>query len=126
MSNKFNNYCDENGIKIYFSITETPQQNGVVERKNRTVMEMERTMLNESRLSNMFWPQAVHTAIYILNRILLRNNNDKTPYHVWKGGPGSIKNFRIFGSKCYIKRIDKNIGKIDYRTDEGILVGYSC
>ena len=87
---------------------------------------MARTMLNESRLNNMFWHQAVHTAVHILNRILLRNNNDKTPYQLWKGRPASIKNFRIFGSKCYIKIIDKNMGKLDYRTDEGILVGYSC
>jgi hypothetical protein len=80
VSNKFNNYCDENGIKIYFSITETPQQNGVVERKNITILEMERTMLNESRLNDMFWPQAIHIVVHILNRSLLRNNTDKTPY----------------------------------------------
>jgi transposase InsO family protein len=53
VSNKFNNYCDENGIKRHFSVTETPQQNGVVERKNITVMEMARTMLNEFRLNDM-------------------------------------------------------------------------
>ena len=74
----------------------------------------------------MFWPQAVHTVVHILNRILLRNNNDKTPYQLWKGRPASIKHFRIFGSKCYIKRIDKNMGKLDSRTDESILVEYSC
>ena len=83
-------------------------------------------MLNESRLSNVFWPQAVHTGVHILNIILLRNHNDKKPYQLWKGRPSSINHFRIFGSKCYIKRIDKNLGKLDSRTDEGILVGYSC
>ena len=55
--------------KDIFSVTKTPQQNGVVERKNRTVMEMARTMLNESKLSNILWPQAVHTDVHILNRI---------------------------------------------------------
>ena len=89
-------------------------------------MEMERTMLNESKLSNILWPQVVHTIVYILNRILLRNNNDKTPYQLWKGRPTSVKHFRIFGSKCYIKKVDKNMGKLDSRTDEGILVEYSC
>jgi hypothetical protein len=123
---EFNNYCVENGIKRHFSVTETPQQNGVVERKNRTVMEMARTMLNESRLNDMFWPQVVHTAVHILNRSFLRNNNDKTPYQLWKGRLANIKHFRIFGIKCYIKRIDQNLGKLDSRTDEGILVGYSC
>jgi hypothetical protein len=90
------------------------------------VMEMARTMLNESKLSNILWPQAVHTVVHILNRILLRNNYDKTPYQLWKGRPASVKHFRIFGSKCYIKKVDKNMGKLDSRTDEGILVGYSC
>jgi hypothetical protein len=89
-------------------------------------MEMARTMLNESRLNDMFWPQAVHIAVHILNISFLRNNKDKTPYQLWKGRPANIKHFRIFGSKCYIKRIDKNLGKLDSRTDEGILVGYSC
>jgi transposase InsO family protein len=126
VSNEFNNCCNENGIKRHFSVTETPQQNGVVERKNITVMEMARTMLNESRLNNIFWPQVVHTVVHILNRILLRNNTDKTPYQLWKGRPANIKHFKNFGSKFYIKRIDKHLGKIDSRTDECILVGYSC
>ena len=126
VSNEFDNYCDENGIKRQFSVIETPKQNGVVEGKNMTVMEMERTILNESRLSNVFCLQAVHTAVHILNRSLLRNNNDKTPYQLWKGRPASIKHFRIFWIKCYIKRIDKNMGKLESRTDEGILVVYSC
>ena len=93
-----------------------------MERKNRIVMEMARTLLNESSLNVMFWPQAVHTAVHILNRGLLRNNADKTPYQLWKGRPANIKHFIIFGSKCYIKRVDKNLGKLDSRSDEGILV----
>jgi hypothetical protein len=126
VSKEFNKYCDDNGIKRHFSVTETPQQNGVVERKNRIVMEMARTMLNESKLSNIRWPQAVHIVVHILNRSLLRNKYDKTPYQLWKGRSASVKHFRIFGSKCYIKKVDKNMGKLDSRTDEGILVRYSC
>ena len=89
-------------------------------------MEMARTMLNESKLSNVLWPQDVHNVVHIINRSLLRNNSNKTPYQLWKGRPASVKHFRIFVSKCYIKRVDKNLGKLDSRTDEGILVGYSC
>ena len=70
-------------------------------------MEMARTMLNESKLNDMFWPQDVHIVVHILNRSLLRNNNDKKPYQLWKGRPTNIKHFKNFGSKCYIKRIDK-------------------
>jgi hypothetical protein len=83
-------------------------------------------MLNESKLNDMFWPQDVHTVVHILNRSFLRNNIDKTPYQLWKGRPTNIKHFIIFESKCYIKRINKDLGKLDSRTDEGILVGYSC
>ena len=111
VSKEFNKYCDDNGIKRHFSVTETPQQNGVVERKNRTVMDMERTMLNESKLSNVLWPQVVHTAVNILNKSLLRNNSNNTPYQLLKGILASVKHFRIFGSKCYTKRVDKNLGK---------------
>jgi hypothetical protein len=125
VSKEFDRCCDENGIRRHFSVTETPQQNGVVERKNRTVIEMARTMLNESKRSNILWPQAVHIVVHILNRILLRNNHFKTPYQLWKGRPAIVKHFRIFGSKCYIKRVDKHLGKLESRIDEGILVGYS-
>jgi hypothetical protein len=89
-------------------------------------MEMARTMLNESKLSNILWPQVVHTVVHILNRILMRNNHFKTPYQLWKGRLASVKHFRIFGCKCYIKRFEKHLGKSESRTDEGILVGYSC
>ena len=94
------------------------------ERRNRIVLEMARTMLNEAGISDMFWPQAVHTAVHILNRALLRNNADKTPYELWKGRPANVKHFRVFGSKCYIRREDR-IGKFDSRVDEDILLGYS-
>ena len=126
VSNEFNKFCDVNGIKRHFSVTETPQQNGVVERKNRTVVEMARTMLHEAKLSNVLWPQAIHTAVHILNRCLLRNNQSVTPYQMWKGRPANVKHFRIFGCKCYIKRVDPHLGKLDSRTDDGVLVGYSC
>ena len=79
-SNEFNDYCHEHGIRRQFSATRTPQQNGVAERKNRIVLKMVRTLLNEVGISDMFWPQVVHIAVHILNRALLRNNADKTPY----------------------------------------------
>jgi adenylate kinase family enzyme len=85
---------------------------------------MERTMLKDSKLSNIFWAQAVHTTIHILNRGMLISNSDKTPYELWKGIPTTVKYFRVFGRKCYIKREDDKVGKFDYRVDEGILVRY--
>jgi len=76
------------------------------------VQEMTKTMLNESKLVDIFWGQEVHTTIHILNRGLLKSNSDKTPYELWKGRPTNVKHFRVFGSKCYIKRED-GIGKFD-------------
>jgi predicted nucleotidyltransferase len=60
-----------------------------------------------------------------MNRGMLRNNSDKTPYELWKGRPTNAKHFRVFGSKCYIKREDERVGKFDSRVDNDILVGYS-
>jgi hypothetical protein len=124
-SKEFMEFCSEHGIKRKFSVARTPQQNGVVERKNKTVQEMARTMLMDSKLTNVFWVQAVHTTVHIQNRGMLRNNSDKTPYELWKGRPTNVKHFRVFRSKCYIKREDGRIGKFDSRVDKGILVGYS-
>ena len=86
---------------------------------------MARTMLNDSQLNDKFWGQAVHTSVHILNRGLLRNDNDKTPYELWTGRSTNVKHFRIFGSICYIERDDGKIGKFDSQIDEGIFVGYS-
>ena len=56
---------------------------------------------------------------------MLKNNTDKTPYELWKGRPTNVKHFRVFGSKCYIKREDGRMGKFESRVDKGVLVGYS-
>jgi hypothetical protein len=62
--------------------------------------------------------------VHIQNRVMLRNNIDKTPYELWKGRPTNVNHFRVFGSKCYIKREDGRMGKFDSR-NKGVLVGYS-
>jgi hypothetical protein len=103
----------------------TPQKNGVVERKNTTVQEMARTMIMVSKLTDIFWTQAVHKTIHIQNIVMLRNNTDKTPYEIWKGRPTNVNHFRVFGSKCYIKREDGRMGKFDSCVDKRVLVGYS-
>jgi hypothetical protein len=124
-SKEFMDYYSSHGIKRQFFVARTPQKNGVVERKNRKVQEMARTMLIDSKLTDIFSTQAVHTAIHIQNRVMLGNNTDKTPYKLWKGRPTNVKHFRVFGSKCYIKREDGKMGKFDSRVDKGVLVGYS-
>jgi hypothetical protein len=124
-SKEFMEYYSRHGIKRQFSVARTPQQNGIVERKNMTIHEMARTMLMDSKLTNISWTQAMHTTIHIQNTIMLINNTDKTPYKLWKGRLANVKHFRVFGSKCYIKREDSRMGKFDSHVDKGVFVGYS-
>jgi transposase InsO family protein len=82
MSKEFRDFSEEHGKKRQFSTARTPQQNGLVERKNKTVQEMARTILKDSKLGDIFWVQAVHTVVHMLNRGMFRSNNDKTPYEL--------------------------------------------
>lgn len=124
-SKEFIQFCENHGIKREFSAPKTTQQNGVVERKKITVQEAARTMLNEAKLIGKFWRDAIYITIHILNRAQLRPNHDKNPYELWFGRPTSVKHVRFFGSKCYIKNDEDNLGKFDPRSDEGIFIGYS-
>ncbi|XP_022866044.1 uncharacterized protein LOC111385848 [Olea europaea var. sylvestris] len=119
------NFCLEEGIKHKFSSPITPQQNGVVERKNKVLQEMARAMLHDKDLAMQFWGEAINTACHIMNRVYLRPKSDKTPYEIWKGKKPTIKYFRVFGSKCYILRDRENLGKFDSKSDDGIFLGYS-
>jgi transposase InsO family protein len=91
--------CHEHGIKRQFYVARTPQQNGFIERKNRTIQEMSQTMLMESKLTDIFWVQAVHTTVHIQNKGMLRNNSDKTPYELWRGRRVNVKHFIFFENK---------------------------
>jgi len=75
-------FFDKNGISHNFSCARTPQQNGVVERKNRTLQEMARTMINESNVEKYFWAEAINTSCYIINRVSIRKILNKTPYEL--------------------------------------------
>jgi hypothetical protein len=79
---------------------------------------MARTMLMDSKVIDILWTHVVHTTVHIQNRVMLINNNDKTPYELWKGRPTNVKYFKVFGSKCYIKREDGRMGKFDSRVEK--------
>ena len=74
---------------------------------------------------DIFWTHEVHTTVHIQNKIMLKNNTDKTPYELWKGRPTNVNHFRVFGRKCYIKREDDRVRKFDSRVEKWVLVGYS-
>ncbi|GJV47176.1 putative ribonuclease H-like domain-containing protein [Tanacetum coccineum] len=80
-----NEFCAKKGIKREYSIARTPQQNGVAERKNRTLIEAARTMLANSLLPIQFWAEAVNTACFVLNRVLVTKPQMKTPYEILMG-----------------------------------------
>ena len=121
----FVEYCDLHGIQHNFSAPRTPQQNGVVERKNRTIQEMGRTMLNEHNLPKYFWGHAVSTACHVINRVSIRPILKKTPYELWNERRPNISYFKVFGCKCYILNTKDKLGKFDAKSTEGIFLGYS-
>jgi hypothetical protein len=86
---------------------------------------MARSMMNEMNIPKTYWVEAIHKTFRILNKAHLKPHSDKTPYELWFGIPASINHFKVFGSKCYIKNNDENIGKYDDRDNEGIFLGYA-
>ncbi|GJR15241.1 retrovirus-related pol polyprotein from transposon TNT 1-94 [Tanacetum coccineum] len=122
---QFGEFCNANGITHNFSAPRTPHSNGVVERKNRTLQEMSRTMLNEQSLPQNFWCNTVDTSTYILNRILIRSILGKTPYELLKGRIPTLDYFRVFGSKCFILNTKYYLIKFEPKSHECIFLGYS-
>ncbi|GJW06588.1 putative ribonuclease H-like domain-containing protein [Tanacetum coccineum] len=120
-----NEFCAKKGIKREFSMARTPQQNDVTERKNRTLIEAARTMLADSLLPIPFWAEAVNTACYVLNRVLVTKPQNKTPYELLLGKPPSISFMRPFGCPLTILNTLDLLGKFDGKANEGYLLGYS-
>nr|GEV20046.1 putative reverse transcriptase domain-containing protein [Tanacetum cinerariifolium] len=113
------------GIKREFSVTRTPQQNGIAERKNMTLIEAARTMLADLLLPIPFWAEAVNTACYVQNRVLVTKPHNKIPYELLLGRTPSIGFMRPFICPVTILNTLDPIGKFDGKDDEGFLVGYS-
>ncbi|GJZ12053.1 retrovirus-related pol polyprotein from transposon TNT 1-94 [Tanacetum coccineum] len=122
---QFGEFCNANGITHNFSAPRTPQSNGVVERKNRTLQEISRTMVNEQLLPQKYWCNVVDTSTYILNRILIRAILGKTPYELLRGRKHTLDYFRVFGSKCFILNIKDYLTKFDPKSYKSVFLGYS-
>ncbi|GJX30723.1 retrovirus-related pol polyprotein from transposon TNT 1-94 [Tanacetum coccineum] len=122
---QFGEFCNANGITHNFSAPCTPQSNGVVERKNRTLQEMSKTMLNEKSLPQKFWCNTVDTSTYILNQILIRSILGKTPYELLRGMKPTLDYFKVFGSKYFILNTKDYLSKFDPKSYEGVFLGYS-
>nr|GEU70706.1 putative ribonuclease H-like domain-containing protein [Tanacetum cinerariifolium] len=120
-----NQLCGMKGIKREFSVPRTPQQNGIAEWKNRTLIEAARTMLADSLLPIPFWAEAVNTACYVQNRVLVTKLHNKTIYELLLGRTPSIGFMRPFGCPVTILNTLYPLGKFDGKADEGFLVRYS-
>ncbi|GJS70323.1 putative ribonuclease H-like domain-containing protein [Tanacetum coccineum] len=118
-------FCREKGIKREYSVARTPQQNGVAERRNRTLIEAARTMLADSKLPTTFWAEAVSTACYVQNRVLVVKPHNKTPYELFRGFKPALSFMRPFGCHVTILNTLDSLGKFDGKSDEGFFVGYS-
>jgi hypothetical protein len=114
----------EEGIKHEFSSPYTPQQNGVVERKNRTLLDMARTMLDEYKIPDRFWAEAINTACYSINRLYLHRILKKTSYELLTGKKPNVSYFRVFGSKCFILIKRGRSSKFAPKAVESFLLGY--
>ncbi|GJU05958.1 putative ribonuclease H-like domain-containing protein [Tanacetum coccineum] len=124
-NNDMNQFCGMKGIKKEFSVARTPQQNGVAERKNRKLIKAARTMLTDSLLPTTFWGEAVSTACYVQNRVLVIKPHNKTPYELLHGRPPSISFMRPFGCPMTILNTLDPLGKFDRKADEGFFIRYS-
>nr|GFB70613.1 ribonuclease H-like domain-containing protein [Tanacetum cinerariifolium] len=112
-------------IKREFTVARTPQQNGVAERKNITLIEAARTMLADSLLPTTFWAEVVNTACYVQNKVLVTKPHNKTPYELLIGRSPKLEFMRPFECPVTILNTLDHLGKFDGKADEGFLVGYS-
>ncbi|KAK1651343.1 hypothetical protein QYE76_069148 [Lolium multiflorum] len=119
-----NDFLSDEGIRHQYSAAYTPQQNGVAERKNRTLMDMARSMMAEYKSRYNFWAEAISTACHSSNRLYLRKGLNKTPYEILTGNKPNISYFKVFGCKCFYKIKGVRLSKFAPKALEGIFVGY--
>ncbi|GJS78662.1 putative ribonuclease H-like domain-containing protein [Tanacetum coccineum] len=118
-------FCEKKGIKREFSIARTPQQNSVAERRNRTLIKAARTMLADSKLPTRFWAEAVNTACYVQNMVLVVKPHNKTPYELFRGRTPSLSFMKPFGCHVTILNTLDHLGKFVGKSDDRFFVGYS-
>ncbi|KAL4379471.1 hypothetical protein GQ457_02G032120 [Hibiscus cannabinus] len=123
-SNEFNDFCKANGIRRPLTVPRSPQQNGVAERKNRTILNMARSMLKAKNMPKEFWAEAVSCAVYLSNRSPTKNVDNVTPQEAWSGRKPSVRHIRVFGSIAYAHVPDQGRLKLDDRSSKYVFIGY--
>ncbi|GJX61158.1 retrovirus-related pol polyprotein from transposon TNT 1-94 [Tanacetum coccineum] len=110
-------YYEKVGISHETSVAHSPQQNGVVERRNRTLIEAARTMLIYAKAPLFLWAEAVATACYTQNRSMIRRRHGKTPYELLHDKPPDLSYLHVFGALCYPTNDSENLGKLQPKAD---------
>nr|GEV19312.1 hypothetical protein [Tanacetum cinerariifolium] len=118
-------FFDEVGITQQFSATRTPQQNGVVERRNRTLVEAARIILTFTNLPSFLWAEAIAIACFTQNHSIIYKSFDKIPYELINKRKPNIKFFHVFRCRCYLLNDYEDDGKLKTKGDIGVFVGYS-
>ncbi|GJW00170.1 retrovirus-related pol polyprotein from transposon TNT 1-94 [Tanacetum coccineum] len=118
-------YYEKVGISHETSVARSPQQNGVVERRNRTLIEAARTMLIYAKAPLFLWAEAVATACYTQNCSMIRHHHSKTPYELLHDKPPDLSYLHVFGALCYPTNDSENLGKLQPKADIGIFIGYA-
>lgn len=124
MSVAFKKFCDDEGLQRHLTAPYSPQQNGVVERRNQTVIEMARSMLKSKEMPASFWGEVVKTAVYILNRAPTRSTENSTPYQLWFERIPKVQHMRVFGCIAHAKKLSPHPPKLADRSVKTILLGY--
>uniref|UniRef100_A0A2N9EXA4 Integrase catalytic domain-containing protein n=1 Tax=Fagus sylvatica TaxID=28930 RepID=A0A2N9EXA4_FAGSY len=122
-SDEFKVFCKANGISRQLTAAYTPQQNGVAERKNRTIMNMVRSMLSEKQIPKNFWPEAVNWTAHVLNRSPTLAVKDMTPEEAWSGIKPNVDYFRVFGCIGHVHVSDSKRKKLDDKSFQCVLLG---
>nr|GEW26137.1 hypothetical protein [Tanacetum cinerariifolium] len=118
-------YYDEVGISHETPVASSPQQNKVVERRNRTLIEAAHTMLIYAQAPLFLWAEAVATACFTQNRSIIRLRHGKTPHELLHSKLPDLSFFYVFGALCYLTNDSDNLGKLQPKADIGIFIGYA-
>jgi transposase InsO family protein len=121
---EFGEWCAGQGLRRHFSAPYSPQQNGVVERRNQTVVAMARSLLKGREVPAVFWGEAVVTAVYLLNRAPTKSLAGRTPYEAWHGVKPSVEHLRTFGCVVHVKTVKPHLKKLEDRSKKMVLLGY--
>ncbi|CAJ2653663.1 unnamed protein product [Trifolium pratense] len=124
-SSQFNDFCSEHGIKRQLTAAYTPQQNGVSERKNRTLMNMVRSMMSRMNVPKRFWPEAVVWATHVINRSPTLSVKNRTPEEAWSEMKPSVAHFKVFGCIAYAHMPDVHRKKLDPKSVKCVHLGVS-